>query len=75
MLVCNVSFVDRVSHKNVYECIDAYGRMWHAEGAWTVFRDRIGDDWREELARREAEQAMLDTEGRSGSFYNLGKDF
>jgi hypothetical protein len=75
MLVCNVSFVDRVSRKTVYNCIDAFGRMWEASNVWTIFRDRVGEDWKEELARREAEQALLDTEGRSGSFYNLGKEF
>jgi hypothetical protein len=75
MLVCQPTFVDRVSGKTVYDCIDAYGRMWQANGPWSFFRCRKGDDWREECARREAEQAMVDTEGRSGGFYDLGRSF
>jgi hypothetical protein len=75
MLVWGPSFTDTVSGKTVYDCIDVFGRMWHANGAWSFFRDRKGADWQEELARREAEQAMVDTEGRSGGFYDLGKSF
>jgi len=74
MLVCQPSFVDRVNHKTVYDCIDAYGRMWNAYSAWSFFRQRCGTDWHEEVAQREAEERFANSEGRSGSFYNLGRD-
>jgi hypothetical protein len=74
MLVWGPSFTDTVSGKSGYDCIDVFGRMWHANGAWSFFRNRKGDDWREEVARREAEERFLNSEGRSGSFYNLGRD-
>lgn len=74
MLVCQSSFVDTVSGKTVFDCIDAYGRMWHANGAWSFFRCRKGIDWQEEVARREAEERFASSEGIGGSFYDLGRD-
>jgi len=74
MVQIEESFRDKVSHKMVYHFLDCRGRMWLANTRWSFFRQRMGADWEEEKARRAAEQAMVETEGRSGSFYNLGRD-
>jgi len=74
MIVCQSSFVDRVSGKPVYDCIDVFGRMWHANGAWSFFRNRKGEDWRLEVECRAEEQRFLNSEGRSGSLLELGGD-
>jgi len=71
MIVCQRSFVDIVSGKPVYDCIDAFGRMWHANGAWSFFRVRKGLDWQEEQVRRQRELTQAFTDH---SFYNFRRD-
>lgn len=75
MIFVGDSFRDVVSGKMVCDFIDCKGRMWLANTRWSFFRTRKGQDWEAEKARRIAEQAMVDTEGRSDSFYDLGRGF
>jgi hypothetical protein len=42
-------FIDRVSGREVFACIDGFGRKWMAEGAWSWFRvSRVGAERRED---------------------------
>lgn len=56
MIVVQPSFVDKVSGKTVFRCIDLFGRLWQANGRWSFFRLRVGADWEAECARREFEK-------------------
>jgi hypothetical protein len=38
------SFTDTVSHKRVYDFIDCYGRLFHAEDRWGIGRVQKGHD-------------------------------
>jgi hypothetical protein len=32
------AFMDIVKKKEVYHCIDKFGRHWYATGSWSIFR-------------------------------------
>jgi len=37
------SFTDTVSHKRMYDYIDCFGRLWHAEDRWGLGRVEKGE--------------------------------